>query len=124
LEGKYEIIEEIHGGAMSRIFKAKNIKLGNEWIIKYVSNKNAELANEEHILKKLNHINLPQIIDIFRNDDGIFIVERFVEGFSLDKVLNVSRGKIGQNLSLEWAEQLSQVLVYLHNLETLFNKLW
>lgn len=118
LQDKYEIIEEIHGGAMSRIFKARNIKLGNEWIIKYVSNKNAELANEEEILKKLNHINLPQIIDIFKNKDGIFIVERFVEGFSLDKVLDVNRNKIGQNLSLDWAEQLCQVLVYLHNLET------
>ena len=118
LQGKYEIIEEIHGGAMSRIFKARNIKLGNEWIIKFINNKNAELANEEDILKKLNHINLPQIIDIFKNEDGIFIVERFVEGFSLDKVLDVSRGKIGQNLSLDWAEQLCQVLVYLHNLKT------
>ena len=46
---------------------------GNEWIIKFVDGKHAALANEADVLKKLNHTNLPQIIDIFQNRQGTFL---------------------------------------------------
>lgn len=112
LEDKYSIEEEIHGGGMSRIFRARHRKLGNEWIVKWIYH--AKLENEEHILKQLNHINLPQIIDIFRDSQGIFLVERYIDGFPLQVVLS-SAGQIGQTMVLDWAEQLGQVLHYLHN---------
>lgn len=116
LEGKYELIREIHGGGMSRIFLARHKILGNEWIVKYVEGNHAELANEAEVLKKLNHISLPQIIDIFQSQQGTFLVERFVEGYSLDKAFELEA--VGEGLICDWALQLSQVLHYLHTLET------
>lgn len=116
LEGKYKIISEIHGGGMSRVFLAESIKMGNLWIVKFISNQTGELANEENILKLLNHISLPKIIDIFHDDKGIYLIESYIEGISLDKVIE-SGQKLNQVIILDWAEQLAQVLNYLHKME-------
>lgn len=117
LDGKYELIKEIHGGGMSRVFLARHVKLGNEWIVKYIDDKQAELANEAEVLKKLNHISLPQIIDIFRTEQGLFLVERYIEGYSLSQVLELGQ-PIKESLICDWGLQIAQVLNYLHNLET------
>lgn len=118
LEGKYIIEREIYGGGMSRIFLVTHTKLGNQWILKYIDKKSGSLTNEENILKLLNHISLPKIIDIFHDDKGIYIVQSFIEGISLDKVISVCNN-IGQSMILDWAEQLAQVLSYLHTLKPL-----
>lgn len=62
LDKKYEFQREIYRGGMSRIFLIRHKKLGNEWIVKFVDGQHAELANEAEVLKKLNHISLPQSI--------------------------------------------------------------
>ena len=116
LEGRYILRREIHGGGMSRVFLADSAKLGNQWIVKFISNRNGMLANEENILKLLNHISLPKIIDIFHDDKGVYIVQSFIEGVSLDKVL-ASGQELNQTIIMEWAEQLVQVLGYLHRME-------
>lgn len=120
LEGRYILKSEIHRGGMSRIFLADSAKLGNQWIVKFISNQTGKLANEENILKLLNHISLPKIIDIFRDDKGVYLVESFVEGVALDEVLESmleSGQKLNQAIILDWAEQLAQVLNYLHRME-------
>ncbi len=117
LNGKYELLQEIPGGGMSRTFLVRNMKLGNEWIIKFVDGKHAALANEADILKKLNHTNLPQIIDIFQNRQGTFLVERYIEGYTLAQVLQQQQ-QIKEGQIRSWGIELAQVLNYLHNLET------
>lgn len=117
LEGKYELVREIHGGGMSRIFLARHIKLGNEWIVKFVDGKDSDLTNEADVLKKLNHINLPQIIDIFLSPQGTFLVERYIEGYTLEEVLQQG-DLIKESMVLQWGIELAQVLHYLHNLES------
>lgn len=115
LAGKYELLREIHGGGMSRVFLARNLKLGSEWIAKYVER--AELADEAEVLKKLNHISLPQIVDIFQSKQGTFLVERYIEGFSLSEVLSLKQ-EIRESQICDWGIQLAQVLSYLHTLST------
>ena len=116
LKGRYILKKEIHGGGMSRVFLADSAKLGNQWIVKFISNRKGVLANEENILKLLNHISLPRIIDIFHDEKGVYIVQSYIEGVSLDKVL-ASGQKINQVVILDWAEQLAQVLGYLHRMK-------
>lgn len=115
LEGKYELLRELHGGGMSRIFLARHIKLGNEWIVKFVER--AELAGEAEVLKRLNHISLPQIIDIFQTDKGTFLVERYIEGYSLAEILRLGQ-ELRESQVCDWGLQIAQVLNYLHHLET------
>ena len=115
LSGKYELLREIHGGGMSRVFLARSVKLGSEWIVKFVER--AELADEAEVLKKLNHISLPPIIDIFQTAQGTFLVERYIEGYSLSEVLALGQ-EIRESQICDWGLQLAQVLHYLHTLPT------
>jgi predicted Ser/Thr protein kinase len=115
LGGRYRLKTEIHGGGMSRVFIAENVKLGNQWIVKFISNRNGYLASEERILKLLNHNSLPKIVDIFHSEDGVFLVETFVEGVTLDKLL-AFREKITEAVILDWMEQMALALNYLHKM--------
>lgn len=115
-DGKYQIKREIHGGGMSRVFLAQNTQLGNEWIIKFIPHAMGSLDSEENILKLLNHINLPKIVDIFRDEKGVYLVESFIEGFSLDKLLQTGQ-TFGQTTILRWGTQLAGVLDYLHSMK-------
>lgn len=115
LSGKYELLREIHGGSMSRVFLARSIKLGSEWIVKFVER--AELADEAEVLKKLNHISLPPIIDIFQTAQGTFLIERYIEGYSLSDVLALGQD-IRESQICDWGLQMAQVLHYLHTLPT------
>ena len=117
VQEKYEFIREIHGGGMSRTFLARHRKLGSVWIIKFVDGKYAELADEADVLRSLNHINLPQIIDIFQTQQGTFLVERYIEGYTLEEVLE-QKQHLKEGLIYRWGIELAQVLNYLHNLDT------
>lgn len=117
LRGKYELLRELHGGGMSRIFLARHAKLGSEWIVKFIDGKHAELSNEADLLKRMNHINLPQIIDIFQSPQGTFLIERYIEGYTLEEVLRQNE-QIKEGLICQWGTELSQVLHYLHSMDT------
>lgn len=117
LAGQYIIKSELHRSRISQVFLAQSVKLGNLWVVKYVPKQSGQLANEENILKLLNHISLPKIIDIFQDANGTYLVESFIEGSSLDKLLKDGE-KINQSIIIDWAEQIAQVLNYLHNMES------
>lgn len=116
LEGRYSIEYEIKGGGMSRVFLAKSNKLGNEWIVKHIPKEFGRLVNEENVLKLLNHNSLPKIIDIFHDETGVYIVESYIEGVTLSEVIE-SKQNINQVMLLDWAEQIAQVLSYLHSMQ-------
>ena len=113
LKGQYDIMAEVSGGGMSRVFIAKKTNIGNDWIVKYVPAAIGKLTNEADILKSLNHISLPKIIDIFDDDSGLYIVQSYVEGMGLNHVLRAN-GVLHEFMVLDFAKQLAQVLKYLH----------
>jgi len=112
LKGQYILLGEIGGGGMSRVFLARKVNTGNNWIVKYVATAIGDLGNEADILKTLNHINLPHIIDIFHDETGLYIVQTHVEGLGMEKVL--SGVAMHESIVTDWALQLGQVLSYLH----------
>ena len=116
LAGLYSIVREIGGGNMSRTFEVISIKLGNPWFLKFISNKDGKLVNEDNILKQLNHISLPKIIDVIYKDEGVYLIETLVEGVSLDEILD-KNVEINQSVLVDWFEQLAHVLNYLSNIK-------
>jgi len=114
LKGQYTILGEIEGGGMSRVFLARKDNTGNDWIIKYVPTAIGELTNEAEILKSLNHISLPKIIDIFNDETGLYIVESYIEGMGLNRILKANSGGVHEFVVSDWAIQLAQVLANLH----------
>lgn len=121
IDGKYKILNKIGQGGMSVVYLAMNEKANKQWAIKEVrkdGTTNFEVVKqgliaETDILKKLNHPNLPSIIDVIDNDDTFLIVMDYIEGNSLDKRIK-EYGAQPQEEVIEWAKQLCDVLDYLH----------
>ena len=119
LNGKYRVEKELGRGGMSCVYLCTNVELGNQWAVKHIfkQNSNAQiLLAEEEILKKLNHINLPRIIDVFYDESGTYIVESYIEGTPLNIMLQ-QEGNFNEDTVLGWAKELCDVLIYLHSME-------
>lgn len=116
LKNKYKIEREIAKGGMSTVYLCKNIELGNKWIAKHIEKKYSNYIYEEEILKRLYHISLPKIVDIYRDETGIFIIESYIEGISLLKLMR-NIGGLELDKVVNYSLQLCEVLAYLHNMK-------
>ncbi len=117
LDGKYRIIKSLGRGGTGEVYLAENIRLGTLWAVKKIGRKSsgkASLPVEPDILKKLNHPALPRVFDVLEDSDNIYIIYDYIEGTSLDKKL-AEAGKFPEEIVLEWACQLCDVLSYLHS---------
>ena len=122
VDGKYRILSEIGHGGMSVVYMAINEKANKTWAIKEVRRTGTQdfevvmqgLIVETDMLKNLNHPNLPSIIDVIEDDDTFLIVMDYIEGNPLSKSLE-EFGAQPQELVVEWAKQLCDVLGYLHS---------
>ncbi len=117
LDGKYEIIKVLGQGGMGTVYLCKNSRLGNLWAVKEVNNQHAnqiDLLAEPNILKNLSHIGIIRIIDIFHEDDNLYIVEDYVEGMTLKEYVDLN-GPMSSELVEDISLQLCSILDYLHS---------
>lgn len=123
IDGKYEILKEIGRGGMSIVYLAMDKRLNKQWAVKEIrkkgSGKNDEivvnsLLAEANMMKKLDHPSLPRIVDIIDNGVTIYVIMDYIEGESLDKILN-EYGAQPEELVIGWAKQLCDALAYLHS---------
>lgn len=123
IDGKYEILKEIGRGGMSIVYLAMDKRLNKQWAVKEIrkkgSGKNDEivvnsLLAEANMMKKLDHPALPRIVDIIDNGVTIYVVMDYIEGESLDKILN-EYGAQPEERVVGWAKQLCDALSYLHS---------
>ena len=123
IDGKYEILKEIGRGGMSIVYLAMDKRLNKQWAVKEIrkksSGKNDEivvnsLLAEANMMKKLDHPSLPRIVDIIENGSTIYVIMDYIEGESLDKILN-EYGSQPEELVKGWAKQLCDALAYLHS---------
>lgn len=121
LDGKYRILSEVGHGGMSIVYLARNERANKNWAVKEVR-KNVSsqydivrqsLLAEVEILKKLDDLHLPSIVDVIDMDDTFVIVMDFVEGNSLEKLLK--SGPAPEKSVIEWGKQICDVLIYLHS---------
>lgn len=125
IDGKYEILKQIGKGGMSTVYLAMDKRLNKQWAVKEISRKgvgknNEEIVNEvppdAEMMKKLDHPAIPTIVDIIddKTSPYIYVVMDYVEGESLDKVLD-EYGAQPQDLVIDWAKQICDAFAYLHS---------
>ncbi len=126
LEGRYEILNLLKTGGMGAVYKAKDTKLNSICAVKELlspygeteKQKKAEewFLREAEILAGLDHANLPKVFDYFASHNRYYLVMNFIEGEDLERVLK-KEGSPGlpEEKVAEWARQVLEVLVYLHN---------
>ena len=122
VDGKYKILNKVGQGGMSVVYLAMNEKANKQWAVKEVRKDGVldfesvkqGLVAETDILKKLSHPNLPSIIDVIDTEDSFIIIMDYIQGNSLNKALE-EYGAQPQEMVIEWAKQLCDVLGYLHS---------
>lgn len=117
---KYRIISELGQGGTATVYLAEHILLGTYRAIKRISKHQVgyhQLMNEVHILKSLNHPNIPIIYDIEEDENYSYIIEEYLEGESL-KAYRLRLSHIDERSVLDFAFQICDLILYLHNLES------
>lgn len=122
IDDKYEILKLIGQGGMSRVYLAMDKRLNKQWAVKEIEkrakDKNNEIViqsaiAEANLIKQLDHPAIVRIVDIIDNGDVIYIIEDYIEGETLSKILG-NNGAQPQELVIEWAMQICEALEYLH----------
>lgn len=115
--GQYKVLNIIGKGGMSIVYLAMNEKVNKQWAIKEIIKRDYqdfEIDKKEiEMMKKLKHPNLPSIVDVIENQNSLLIVMDYIEGQSLEDIVS-EQGAQAVELVLQWAEQLCDVLNYLH----------
>ncbi|MBZ9623497.1 serine/threonine protein kinase [Clostridium sp. FP2] len=117
LDEKYEIIKVLGRGGMGTVYLCKNNRLGNFWAIKEVNGQwkdKIDFLAEPNLLKNLSHIGIVRIIDIFYEDDNLYIVEDYIEGTTLKEYVEAN-GSLSAELVTDISLQLCSILGYLHS---------
>ncbi|MER2599017.1 MAG: serine/threonine-protein kinase [Caldilineales bacterium] len=132
LRERYKIIELIGQGGMGAVYKAEDLRLaGRLCAVKEIlpgsgapfddpAQMQEQFYREASVLARLDHPSLPKVSDYFTEDGREVLVMDFVPGRDLKQLLDEARRQ-GQFLEeaqvLGWADQLCDVLAYLHGQE-------
>ena len=122
IDNKYELKQYINKGGMSVVYLAVNIHLGNRWAIKEIKKTNEQynqvfinsVIAEAGLMKDLDHPAFPRIVDIIDTDEYLYLVMDYIEGQTLEQVLN-EYGPQDEKTVARWAIELCGALSYLHN---------
>jgi len=118
LDGKYKIIKVLGKGGMGTVYLCENVRLNKLWAIKEIKkdiNDKLGFLSEPQILKNLNHPGIPKILDIFYEEDNLYIVEDYIEGKTLKEY--VREGNItGEEDMYIIMLEICSIIQYLHGL--------
>lgn len=114
----YQIIEKIGSGGGGVVYLAEHLRLNKKVVLKAdkrtLAAKPKVLRREVDALKNLSHTYIPQVYDFIVEEGTVYTVMDYIEGESFDKPLK--RGeRFCQAQIIEWACQLLEALIYLHN---------
>ncbi len=128
LAGRYVILEKVGEGGMAAVYKAQDKRLNNRVVaVKEMSESALRRKNpdewedilesfqqEAQLMARLSHPNLVRVSDSFQDGERHYMVMEFVPGRTLEAMLEEQTEPFPEDRVLVWAEQLCDVLSYLH----------
>lgn len=124
IDNRYKLIRQTGKGASAIVYLAQDIKLNRVCAVKIVkkntyTNKIAaqESLDEVNKMKLLAHISIPQLYDIYDDEERLCIVMEFIEGKNLSDVISERVEPLAESEVVGWAIQLCKVLFYLHTMK-------
>ncbi len=126
LNGRYRIVRALGRGGMGTVYLAEHVRLDMPIAVKEVRGHHAselehQLALEQcdqeaRFLVRLNHPNLPKVMDAFSEEDRFYLVMEYIEGVTLEAKIKEAEGAgIPIAQVVEWGLQIADVLAYLHS---------
>lgn len=115
---RYRIVRHIAGGGMGNVYQATDERLGHTVALKQLllTDPAAQHAfeREAKLLAPLHHPAIPTVSDYFSDPAGQFLVMRYIPGDDLGTMLQQRGQPFAVADGLRWADQLLDVLAYLH----------
>ena len=128
LQSRYRLEKVLGQGGFGAAYLAEDVKLHRSCLVKQmilppnVSLPDLELyranfAREASLLVQLNqpgHPNIPEIFDYFSDESGNYLVMKYIEGPSLDAVVEQSDGRIPWREAVRYMTDICSALSYMH----------
>ncbi|MGD2027129.1 MAG: protein kinase [Anaerolineales bacterium] len=118
LRDRYIIKEQLGRGGMGAVYLAEDTALDQLVAVKANLNPGEQakrqFETEARLLAKLRHPNLPLVFDHFIIDDVQYLVMDYIPGGNLNHRIR-EEGPQAVYKVLDWAEQISDALDYLHS---------
>jgi outer membrane protein assembly factor BamB/tRNA A-37 threonylcarbamoyl transferase component Bud32 len=128
LQERYEILAVQGLGGMGAVYRARDKRFSS--VDKIVAVK--EMTNtapdprlqrisiqnferEANLLASLSHPAIPKIFDYFSEGNRSYLILEFIDGQSLERVLEAQHQPFSQEETVEWGIQICDVLAFLHN---------
>lgn len=130
LQSRYEIVKVLGVGGMGAVYLAQDLRFSG--VTRYCALKEMisttpdpqirrlavqSFMREANLLVQLHHPGIPQIYDFFSETVRSYLAMEYVEGEDLENVLENTEGMLKEEIVLDWAAQVCDVLIYLHNRE-------
>ena len=122
INDRYTLLKEIHSYNNILIYIAMDTRINKSLAVKLFDKSKIDDENssfqlnvfisQAEFLKKLDHLSITRIYDIGENDDFAYIVMDYIEGESLQKIVN-EYGPQPESTVIGWAKQVTEVLSYL-----------
>ncbi len=128
LQSRYEILSVQGVGGMGAVYRARDLRFSAVEKIVAVKEMNnsapdarlrrigiQNFEREANILASLSHPSVPKIFDYFSEGQRSYLVLEFIEGETLENLLEANPQPFTQEEVVEWALQICDVLAYLHS---------
>jgi len=118
IKDKYIIGDEIGRGGFSVVCEATRKDDGEKYAVKIVEKTLIQediklLKREIEIMKKVDHVNILKLIEIFEDDENVYIVMELVDGNELfDRI--VDKGYYSEKSTVHIVKQILYAVKYLH----------
>lgn len=128
LQKRYEVVKVLGVGGMGAVYLTQDLRFTG--VIRMCAVKEMvsttpdphvrrlavqSFEREANLLVQLNHPGIPKIYDFFTESVRSYLVMEYVEGDDLENILESTEGMLKEDVVLDWAIQVSDVLVYLHD---------
>ncbi|NLW07493.1 MAG: Stk1 family PASTA domain-containing Ser/Thr kinase [Clostridia bacterium] len=120
LEGRYEIVSELGGGGMARVYRGQDRLLHRNVTIKilreqYASDKDflSRFENEAKAVAKLSHPNVVSIYDVGQDNGLHYLIMEYVEGSTLKELVS-KEAPLPPLQAIDIAQQICSALEHAH----------
>lgn len=125
LENRYLIKKVLGRGGMGSVYLAEDKRLDNryvaikEMLLHISENENYEKAIKQFkieatMLAKMDHPNLPKIMDYFEDGKKQYLVMEYIKGRTLKELIDERKNAFSEDQVIKWAMAICSALSYLH----------
>ncbi len=118
---RYDIVKLLGRGTTASVYFVRDRHLDTHWAVKMFDTSQFEkrdwlcLENEICILKQIQSLWMPRIVDLYRESGRVCIVMDYIDGVRLDRYIH-TYGPVGETLAIQWMIELCEIIQQLHQM--------